>query len=134
MTDVAVRFNQLNLSDCLLLYVHVDPAEPYDEVSLGLSLISGPHADQWKPAVLRFIGCAAVRMHMDMWAKSVCAHNIGGSEAESVAGDASELLTSLNDFRERDQPVASLVTFRIDLVSPSGELAIVARDFALVES
>ena len=103
-----------------------------DEVHLDLDVLSGADARGSSRASLRFLGCAALATSVDFWAKLVCGDVIADATCEPLSAETAAALEQ-NPRRELDQPLGSLLTFTIGLCPPSGELRIVARDFAFAE-
>ena len=127
------RFNELNLHDCRLTAVALEPAgnDDRDVLRLSLDLVAGEQADQWRPAQLTFRGCAAARVHIDTFSKRACSDAISDSSCELAAETRDDVLLEHSSFRQQYQPIDSLVAFTIDLCPPSGSLVVVARDFDL---
>lgn len=104
---------------------------PFDVVKLDLALITGEHADVWVPGTVTFLGCAAVYVEIDVWAKHHCSDMIADTtclhDPDGIA------ILNIADARAPTDPLLEeMLTFELKLVPPSGLIRVVARDFDLV--
>jgi len=136
LPEALAAFNEINLSDCRLVGVRLEQGEndPRDTLTLLLEMVAGEKADSYVPAYLRFVGCGAVRLHVDTFYKSVCSDNIAEVDALPFERTSGDVLLEQSAFREQHQPSYSLIMFTVTLCSPAGVIEVAARDFTLVET
>lgn len=133
LSPIQTRFAALNLSDCQLVGLRSvrGVAGEREAVCLDLMMVHGTEANMWRPATMVFLGCAALNVDFDFWAKEACGDTI---DEGSCTGDAEVVVALLHEHhgvREGVQPLSTLTAFTINLCSPSGLVRVVARDFVI---
>lgn len=140
MANVAERFNQLSWHDSKLKGISItrNHERPVEEVILDLELYCDRQVGGYRRrrAVIILSDCRYIRLAMDVDSKRLCSDDIlqASCEKDSTLKQQIEdkiVQESLQPRPEDEQPLAKYYLFRIQLIPPGGEVAVVAKDFSL---
>jgi hypothetical protein len=132
VTEIVQRFAEMNLPDARLVSLRAERRadDLHERLVLEVQLVAGVNADELKDATLTFLGCAEVRIAMDLWAKRLMDDTICFAEC-TYDRDWIRLHQSDAAPRQATQRLEYMVRFEIDLTPPGGEIVVYARDFEL---
>jgi hypothetical protein len=139
--DIPERFNKLLWHDSKLQGIRIQrrSGSPFDEISLDIALYVDrqPNGYERRPVSITFSSWRYVRMGMDLESKRLCSDDISEAwcEKDSVLKKQIEEKISHEPMQarpEKERPLAEHYLFRILLITPGGEMIIVARNFELV--
>jgi hypothetical protein len=139
--EVSARFQRVGWHDSKLIGLAIFRAKSVGyQVVLQLDLLSSSSSggrDVWAPTELGFLETRIFQSDLDLAGLKDCGGAIGSGmsrvESEFMARIASEI-TGSADLSRVTNPLAGLRHFRIHLISPGGELNVIARDFELLPS
>ena len=127
--DVCGKFEKIMWHDSKLLGVTImrNQLTHTDDVTLTL-LLRRSKETLLAPANLDFRECALINFDVDLDGKRVCADDIASGQCSR----RSEWMETFEKEHPYDQPLTNFFHFRLQLISPGGNLNFIARDFRLV--
>lgn len=140
MANIVERFNQLSWHDSKLKGISItrNHERPVEEVTLDLELYCDRQVGGYKRrrAVIVLTDCRYIRLAMDVENKRLCSDDISQASCEKDSPLKQQIEDKivqepLQPRPEEKQPLAKYYLFRIQLIPPGGEIAVVAKDFRL---
>lgn len=125
--EKASEFTNLPWHDAKLLEVRVFRDSALNQENLSCTIDFEAARNSWRRAVVLFRDCTIAKIDLDLDGKRVCADSIFDAKCEIESSLKKSL--EAEQLKNERNPLRDYYHFRILLVSPGGELNVLAKDF-----
>jgi hypothetical protein len=129
--SICERFNAYAWHDSKLFAMHLLHGKEKRTGDLVLDLLLRPKGGREALQASKLIikDCTILRINLDVEAKAVCSHDIGGAQCRVRSALMDEL--ERRELRYESNPLAGFVHFHLELCPPAGDIHAIARDFEI---
>jgi hypothetical protein len=135
ISDVCKRFEAVQWHDSKLLSCALIVEDHTYRLELRVDVLNTPGVNEYEETLIVFQGCRSFVCDLDLLGIEVCGGDIAGAVCYSDSPLKQQLLSTLPTrfmgIPELRSPLDETYHFGISMISPGGELNILAEDFEL---